>query len=165
MTDRSGVRGPVGSWIVSSSRRPYQLWGPDSFLSIGHWRLSPVLKWPGSVTGHHLQPVPRSRKCGSILSLPHTPSWHSVSYGQGQLYPFLHNMHDNCSCCVHGIVLALDRSNFTHFYIMCMITGKAVHAVYIWGTELNIDMSRSYVRWSRWQRYQATTTNPYEFLE
>jgi hypothetical protein len=26
----------------------------------------------------HLQLVPRSRKCGSIHPLPHTPSWHSA---------------------------------------------------------------------------------------
>jgi hypothetical protein len=26
----------------------------------------------------HLQLVPRSRKCGSIYPLPHTPSWRSV---------------------------------------------------------------------------------------
>jgi hypothetical protein len=26
----------------------------------------------------HLQLVPRSRKCGSIYPLPHTPSWHNA---------------------------------------------------------------------------------------
>jgi hypothetical protein len=29
----------------------------------------------------HIQLVPRSRKCGSIHPLPHTPSWHNVFFG------------------------------------------------------------------------------------
>jgi hypothetical protein len=35
----------------------------------------------------HLQLVPRSRKCGSIHPLPHTPSWRSA---RGQLYFLLY---------------------------------------------------------------------------
>jgi hypothetical protein len=38
----------------------------------------------------HLQLVPRSRKCGSIHPLPHTPSWHC----QGQLYLLYHKIQD-----------------------------------------------------------------------
>jgi hypothetical protein len=33
---------------------------------------------PHPTTTIHLQLVPRSRKCGPIHPLPHTPSWHSA---------------------------------------------------------------------------------------
>jgi hypothetical protein len=39
---------------------------------------SPWWSFPFSRYDTHLQLVPRSRKCGSIHSLPHTPSWRSA---------------------------------------------------------------------------------------
>jgi hypothetical protein len=62
-----GVRVPVGSRILSSPRRPDQLWEPTRLLSNGYWWLFP---WGWSGRGvkltTHLQLVPRSRKRGSI---------------------------------------------------------------------------------------------------
>jgi hypothetical protein len=40
--------------------------------------LSPGVKRPGRDLTTHLQLVPRLRKCGSILRLPHTPSWRNA---------------------------------------------------------------------------------------
>jgi hypothetical protein len=67
-----GVRVLVGSRIFSTSCRP----------ALGS--IQPrVQGTPGALSRGvklttHLQPVPRSRKCGSIHPLPHTPSWHSA---------------------------------------------------------------------------------------
>jgi hypothetical protein len=66
-----GVRVSVGSRTLSSPRRPDRLWGPTSFLYNGYRGLS----GQGVKVTTHLQLVPRSRKCGSIFPLPHTPSW------------------------------------------------------------------------------------------
>jgi hypothetical protein len=38
----------------------------------------PGVKQPGREAATHLQRVPRSRKCGFIHPLPHTPSWRSA---------------------------------------------------------------------------------------
>jgi hypothetical protein len=66
------VRVPVGSRIFSTSSIP----------ALGSTQ--PPIQWapgalsPGVKLTTHLQPVPRSRKCGSIHPLPHTPSWRSA---------------------------------------------------------------------------------------
>jgi hypothetical protein len=68
-----GVRVPVGPRI--SPNRPDRLWGPPSLLAYGK---------PGLFSGRgvklttHLEPVPRSRKRGSIHPLPHMSSWLSA---------------------------------------------------------------------------------------
>jgi hypothetical protein len=71
-----GVRVPVGSRIFSSPRSPGQLWGPHNLLSNEYRGLFPVGQGVKLTT--HLQLAPRSRKCGSIHPLPHTPSWRSA---------------------------------------------------------------------------------------
>jgi hypothetical protein len=60
-----------GVW-VSSSRRPEPLWGPPRLLSNRH-RSTPGVKRPGR-EADHIQLVPKSRICGPIHPLPHTPS-------------------------------------------------------------------------------------------
>jgi hypothetical protein len=50
---------------------------PDSYTrGTGLFPLG--VKRPGCELTIHLQLAPRSRKCGSIHILPHTPSWHSA---------------------------------------------------------------------------------------
>jgi hypothetical protein len=73
------VRVPVGSRFSSSPCHPDRLWGPPSLLSNSHGGLFPR-GWSGRDVKltTHLQLVPRSRKCGSIHPLPHTPSWWST---------------------------------------------------------------------------------------
>jgi hypothetical protein len=68
-----GVRVPVESRIFYSPRRPDRLLGPPNLLSNGYRELFP----PG--VKRQLQLVPRSRKCGSIHPLSHTPSWRIAS--------------------------------------------------------------------------------------
>jgi hypothetical protein len=74
LDDRAvGVRVPVGSRIFSSPHRPHRLWSPPNLISNGYRVL-----FPRGQSGRVLQLVPRSRKCGSIHPLPHTPSWCSA---------------------------------------------------------------------------------------
>jgi hypothetical protein len=72
---RVGFRVPVGSRIFSTSSKPVLgptrppiQWVPGD-LSPGE------SSWSVKLTAY-LQLVPRSRKCGSIHPLLHTPSWH-----------------------------------------------------------------------------------------
>jgi hypothetical protein len=72
----AGVRVPVGSRIFSSPRRPDRPWGPPKLLSTGYRGGSfPGVKVAGACRWPLLQLVSRSRKCGSIHPIPHTPSW------------------------------------------------------------------------------------------
>jgi hypothetical protein len=67
-----GVRVPVGSGIFSSPNRPDRLWGRPNLLSNGYRGLFPRgLSSRGVKLTTHLQLVPRSRKCGSIHSIPY----------------------------------------------------------------------------------------------
>jgi hypothetical protein len=68
-----GVRFSVGLRIFTSPCRPDRFWGPPSLLRNGYRGFSPAVKLTTQ-----LQLVPRSRKRGSIHSLPHTPSWRSA---------------------------------------------------------------------------------------
>jgi hypothetical protein len=74
-----GVRVPVGSriFLFSASCRPV-LGSTQPPIQWIVEALSPGVKRPGREADHHLQLVPRSRKCGCIHPLPHTPSWHSA---------------------------------------------------------------------------------------
>jgi hypothetical protein len=68
-----GVRVNIGSRIFSSPSRPDRLW---SSLSSGYRGLFPRGQSGRGVkltTDFYL--MPRSRKCGSIHTLPHSPSW------------------------------------------------------------------------------------------
>jgi hypothetical protein len=67
--------------MLSFPHHPNQLWGPCNLLSNGYWELFlwGLSGWAVKLTTH-LQLAPRSRKCGSMHPLPHTPSWRSISY-------------------------------------------------------------------------------------
>jgi hypothetical protein len=74
-----GVRVLVGSRFFSSHHHPDQIWRPSNLLSNGYRGLFPGGKAAGTIKlTTHLQLVLRSRKCGSIHPLLHTPSWHSA---------------------------------------------------------------------------------------
>jgi hypothetical protein len=74
-----GVRVPLGSRIVSSPYRPNRLWGPHSLLSNWQLRFFRRRKSGRDVKlTTQLQLVPRARKHGSIVPLPHTFSWRSA---------------------------------------------------------------------------------------
>jgi hypothetical protein len=64
-----GFQVPVGSRIFSPPPRTDRLWGPPN-LSNGYRGF-----FPRGQSGRSVKLVPRSRKCGSIKPLPHTPSW------------------------------------------------------------------------------------------
>jgi hypothetical protein len=75
---RSSSRGGVKNFLFSTlprpalgSTQPPIQWVPDA--------LSPGESGQGVKLTTHLQLVPRSRKCGSIHPLPHTPSWRNAS--------------------------------------------------------------------------------------
>jgi hypothetical protein len=69
------IRVPVGSRIFSFPRHPDRLWGPFNLLSNEYRGLFfRVQSGRGVKLTTHLQLVLRSRKCGSIHLLPHTPS-------------------------------------------------------------------------------------------
>jgi hypothetical protein len=74
-----GVQVPVGSRFFTSPCYPERLWGPLSLISNGYRGLFPR-GWTGRGVKltTHLHLVPRSRKCGPIHPLPHTPSWRSA---------------------------------------------------------------------------------------
>jgi hypothetical protein len=65
---------PVGSRLFFTLSRPARLSGPRSLLSNAYRGL----RGRGVKLTTHLQPVPRSRKCGAINPFPHTPSWRSA---------------------------------------------------------------------------------------
>jgi hypothetical protein len=74
-----GVRVPVGSRIFSSQCRLDLLWGPPNLLSMPTEGSFPGGKAArGMKLTIHRQLVPRSRKCGFIHPLPHTPSRRSA---------------------------------------------------------------------------------------
>jgi hypothetical protein len=74
-----GVRVPVGSRIFSSPRRPDRLWGHPISYPVGTGGLvSRGYSGRGVKLTANLHLLPRSRKCESIHSLPHTPLWHSA---------------------------------------------------------------------------------------
>jgi hypothetical protein len=75
-----GIRVPAVSQIFAFPCRPDRLWGPPSPLSNEYLEgaLSPGIKRPAHEGTTHLQLLPRSRKCGFIHPLPHTPSWRSA---------------------------------------------------------------------------------------
>jgi hypothetical protein len=74
-----GVRVPVTSKLFSSPRPPDRLWGPSSLLyNACRGQYPRRQSGRGLKFTTHLQVVSRSRKCGSIHPLPHTPSWCSV---------------------------------------------------------------------------------------
>jgi hypothetical protein len=72
------IRVPVRVRIFTSCHAD-RLWGPPIFLSNVYRGL-----FPGEQSGRgvklttHFQLVPRTRKCGSIHPIPHTPSWLSA---------------------------------------------------------------------------------------
>jgi hypothetical protein len=75
------VRVPLVSRIFSSPRRPDRIWGPPNLLFYGYRGLFPRESSGRDVKlTTHLQLLPRSRKCGSILVhlLLHTSSWRSA---------------------------------------------------------------------------------------
>jgi hypothetical protein len=69
-----GVRVPVVSRIFSSPRRPNRLWGPPNLLS--NWYRGS--SGQGVKLTTHLKLELRSRKCGYIHPLLHTPLWRSA---------------------------------------------------------------------------------------
>jgi hypothetical protein len=65
-----GLDGRVpAEWSIFSSTLSRPAWGLPNLLSNGYG---------GGGLTTHLQLMPRSRKCGSIHPLPHTPSWRSA---------------------------------------------------------------------------------------
>jgi hypothetical protein len=103
-------------WLISlitailhlhSPCRSDRLWGPLNLLSIWYRELFPPgLKRPGREADHSPQLVPRSRKCGSIHPLSHTPSWRSV---------YLVTYRDNLTfTCIYNLAI-IGTSSIKHF--------------------------------------------------
>jgi hypothetical protein len=59
-------------------RRPDRLWALPNLLSNEYRGLLRRYSGRGVKLTTHLQLVPRSRRCGSIRPLSHTPSWHNA---------------------------------------------------------------------------------------
>jgi hypothetical protein len=74
--DRSSSSGMVKNFLFTSSRPAL---GPTQpLIQRVRGAVSQGCSGVGVKLTTHLQLVPRSRKCGSIHPLPHTPSWHSA---------------------------------------------------------------------------------------
>jgi hypothetical protein len=100
-----GLRVQVGSRILFSPRRPdrpFIQWVP----------VFPGVKWPGLEAE---QRVPRSRKCGSIHPLPHTPSWRSAELVKHRDNFYFNLDYTQLQCIVSSIAESLspDCSKFT----------------------------------------------------
>jgi hypothetical protein len=72
---RSSSPGRVKNFLFSMSSTP-SLGSTQPPIQWVLWALSPPRRGVKLIT--HLPLVPRSRKCGSIHPLPHTPSWRSA---------------------------------------------------------------------------------------
>jgi hypothetical protein len=75
---RFRVRFPVRSRIVTSPYSPDRLWDSPNLLPNGYQGLFPRGLCGRGVKLTTHQPLPRSRKCGSIRPLPLTSTWHSA---------------------------------------------------------------------------------------
>jgi hypothetical protein len=85
-----GLQVPVGSRIFYSPRLTDRSWGPSSLLSDEYQGLFPREESDkGMKLTTHLQPVPRSRKRGSIHPLPHKSSWRSAYLSTRTILPFI----------------------------------------------------------------------------
>jgi hypothetical protein len=80
-----GVRAPVWSRIFSSPRRPDRLWSPPNLLSNGYRGV----KRPKRETDHSPTANVEVKKMWIYTSLPHTPSWRSVSLFKHRDFTFL----------------------------------------------------------------------------
>jgi hypothetical protein len=68
--------------LLSSSQRPYRLWGPPSVLyneyEVGGGGIFPGVKRPGREAGHSPPSNAEVKNGGTIPLLPHKSSWHSA---------------------------------------------------------------------------------------
>jgi hypothetical protein len=84
---RSSSPGRVKNFLFSTSSRP-ALGSTQPPIQWVQGVLSQGVKWPGCEADHHLQLLPRSRKCESIHPFPHTPSWRSAQSTETTLPSF-----------------------------------------------------------------------------